>query len=230
MIVDVSRSVNLGIVNRPKIGVIFIDCWDSANRFRWLHPNPEFSFYGNMIRRIKEFQVDSYVFATSFLNLDIIRQDVVNYFKTYVQANYTDTNLVSGPELIKLRAIQDLVTNAGDAHLAPELNEFANSDKSMFMPSFEGLRWHIQNTGINHWIVVGQHWGICTHTKPCGFHNLIEYKKTNNYLQIYSLAECTAVWVDADSAQARLATYTDYGADSLNWSWDRANQLARIEL
>lgn len=230
MIVDVSRSINLGIVNRPRIGVIFIDCWDSANRFRWLHTDPQFSFYNNMVRRIQEFQIDSYVFATSFLNLDIIRQDVVNYFKMYVQANYTDTSLVTDAELIKIRSIQDLVTNAGDAHLAPELNDLANSSKSLFIPSFEGLRWHIEKSEINHWIVVGQHWGICTHTKPCGFYNLVEYKKTNQHLQIYSLAECTAVWVDPNTTQARLANYYDYESDSLSWSWDGSNQLARIEL
>lgn len=219
---DVSTFINNRLRKR-KLGVIFIDCW-SIN-FEIAHPDaPNFNFYQHMIDHLSQFNIDSYVFATSFVSLEYITPDVVNYIKTFV-SNNSNTLL---PQ--QQKALNDLMLDSGGEKLAMELQSLYTDPRALYIPTMSGLIDWSQKSGINDWLVVGMHWGVCTHLKELGFANLLSYKKTNpDFFNIYSLPECTLRWTDpVPHRRARLCNKRDYDKDYLNWHWE--NGIAELLL
>jgi hypothetical protein len=185
-------------------GVIFIDCWDQD----WAEPN----FYPTIKERLANLPVAAKVFNTSFMRLDIITQETVNYLKTFPQP----------------KSVQDLLDNAGTERLSRHLYDELDS-KSILIPSLEGFIQYVQMSGISHWIVMGAHWGLCTHTKPLGFDNLLAYKRERPHMNFYAIPECIAKWVHGpDENIATTCTWDDFKDDRLTWS--RVGNMARLEL
>ena len=197
-------------LKQNRLGVIFIDCWEQ--NWQWANPGqPHNNFYLNMLDTLSAYNVDSYVFHTSFLSLNYVTQDVVNYFKEFVVNQHT--------ELDQRQGIQDLAEATGTERLAPELHVLAGHRKSIFITTFAGFDQWRQTSLITDWIVVGAHWPICTHTKPLGFNNLSEYKRQHPHLRFYSIPSCTAKWVHTENEQvATVLTNQDYLDDTTcNW-------------
>jgi hypothetical protein len=214
-IVNVDELVpSSGLLTRltgKKLGVIFIDCWPID--FSWQHTVQNFDFYQSMIDRLKQFNVDSYVFHTSFINLNIITPDIVRYIKHFVSDN-------SNVELQE-KNITDLLDFAGNEQLAPQLENFLFDQRSVLIPSFSAFENWVQRQQINDWIVVGMHWNLCTHNKPLGFFNLKKLKDKDPNINIYSLPDCTVTWVINDNGVqvARLCNSEDYKNDSIKWNY-----------
>lgn len=186
------------------VGVIFIDCWDQD----WAEPD----FYPTIKRRLAGIPVKAKVFNTSFMRLDIITQETVNYLKTIPQT----------------QAVQDLLDNAGTERLSRHL--YSELDPTcILIPTFDGFVQYVQMSGISEWIVMGAHWQLCTHTKSLGFNNLLEYKRTRPHMNFYAFPDCIAKWVHGpDENLATVCTWADFEQDHLKWT--KVGELARLEL
>jgi hypothetical protein len=194
-----------------KLGVIFIDCWHQY--WQWQNTGgADPNFYINMLETLSHYDVDSYVFHTSFLNLNYVTQDVITYFKEFVVEQPQDS--------LKKQGVVDLLEATGTERLSNELHVLAENSKSIFIPTFGGFDQWRQTSDIAQWIVVGCHWPICTHTKPLGFENLKNYKQQLPHLRFYSIPSCTAKWVYSEAEQlATTLTDQDYQDDtSMNWT------------
>lgn len=197
------------MIKHKKTGVIFIDCWDQ--NWHWDRKDPpKYDFYLNMIETLNQYDIDSYVFHTSFLSLNYITQDVIKYFRQYVELKFEERDRRQG--------IQDLLDATGTERLSRHLHPLANGPKGIFIPSTQGFIQWCQTSGISQWIVVGAHWPICTHTKPLGFEQLLAYKKERPHMSFFSIPSCTAKWIKTEDEQmATLVTADDYFNDTLHW-------------
>jgi hypothetical protein len=197
------------MIKHKKTGVIFIDCWQQ--NWQWQNSTPpKFDFYLNMIEELKRYDIDYYAFHTSFLSLGYITQDVLHYFRKFVELKFEEQDRRQG--------IQDLLDATGTERLSQHLLPLAQSDKSIFIPSYNGFVQFCEDTNVGQWIVVGAHWPICTHEKALGFNNLLKYKQQRPHLHFYSIPSCTARWVHTEAEQvATVLTDADYQNDTLNW-------------
>jgi hypothetical protein len=192
-----------------RLGVIFIDCWPID--FEWQHVRKDFDFYKNMLKILNQYKIDTYVFHTSFLSLDLITPDIARYIQQLVKNNTNSENLENG--------FKELLEFKGDEQIAPELIKLTQDPRSVLIPGVHGFKKLMQHTNVDQWIVVGMHWGICTHEKALGFYNLKKIKDQNPGMKIYSIPECTARWIsNSDSNRvARLCNKSDYDNDLLEW-------------
>jgi hypothetical protein len=207
-----------GIPTLGDIGVIFIDCWDANSFLHWQDKGgPKDDFYLNMIETLSNYHIKSYVFHTSFLSLDYVTQDTVNYFKEFILS----------PNITKDRqqAFKDYLEFGGTERLSRHLNALAGNSNAIFIPTYQGFQTWCQLTEIPNWIVVGGHWSICIHEKPLGFLNI--YKSKKSFQAFYSIPSCTIKWVqnsvDGDNTEqiCTVCTDLDYKTDQL--SWDKIN-------
>lgn len=197
------------MIKHKKTGVIFIDCWDQNWQWQTKTP-PKFDFYLNMVEELKKYDIDYYVFHTSFLSLNYVTQDVVHYFRKFVELKFEEEDRRQG--------VQALLDATGTERLSRHLHPLAQSEKSIFMPSWDGFVQFCQDTDVSQWIVVGAHWPICTHSKPLGIDNLAKYKQERPHMHFYSIPSCTARWVYSEDQQiATTITDAEYQQDSYNW-------------
>jgi hypothetical protein len=202
-----------------RAGVIFIDCWPID--FKWQHTSEDFDFYKNMLEILDQYPVDTYAFHTSFLSLDIITPETIRYIQQLVKNSTNQLDIESG--------FRELLEFSGDEQLAPELTQLAQHPKAVLIPSLDGFKKLMYRTGICKWIVVGMHWGICTHQKALGFDNLKKIKEQNPQIEIYSIPQCTARWISNSGSNrvARLCNKSDYDNDSLKWEY--FGNIARLK-
>jgi len=107
----------------------------------------------------------------------------------------------------------------GDLELSNELlpwSTHSNSKNIMYLEEFQA---YYKEKDVRSWIVVGAHWQSCTHDKPLGFRNLLELKKHDPELKIYSHKDCTIKFVNNDIEHPVVSTLVpaDYEQDSLIW-------------
>ena len=114
--------------------------------------------------------------------------------------------------------------------LANSLKEWNQRPWSINLSALASFEKHIKHTSIKHWIVVGGHWGLCTHDKPLGFLNLLKLKQQDPSLHFYSLPDSTAKFVRNDHKNSILTTCTedDYCNDSLNWDYN--SSIAELKI
>lgn len=107
-------------------------------------------------------------------------------------------------------------TNSFGGHaLANKLQAWHALPKSKNIDSLD----QFELSGLDHWIVVGAHWQRCTHDRPLGFNALLQMKKSNSQLKIYSLGLATAKFVNdnIDQPIVSICTEQDYLVDQLTW-------------
>jgi hypothetical protein len=196
------------MIRHKKLGVIFIDCWDQNWQWKTL-AGPHKDFYLDMLETLGKYDIDSYVFHTSFLSLEYVTPDVIRYVNEYI------LNADSSKQQL---GVHELLNNAGTERLSKQLMPLAKDYKSIFIPSMSGFIQWCQTSDISNWIVVGAHWPICTHSKPLGFNALLEYKKSRPHLRFFSIPSCTAKWLFNEESQiATICTSRDYEKDTLQW-------------
>lgn len=195
-----------------EFGVIFIDCWE----FDWEWEGST-GFYQGLKQRLSQFNVASKVFHTTCIKLDSLKLDVINYFRQFI---------LDHPK--QAENFKTLLDNAGDQVLDPELWELVDQ-RAIFIPTVDTFEEHVVKSGVQHWIVVGCHWGICMHTKPLGFNNLRRLRKKHPMINFYTIPECVARWKWTMREQVAIPTaWQDLHDDDLRWS-KYHHGLARLE-
>jgi hypothetical protein len=129
-----------------------------------------------------------------------------------------------------LHSLVFLTSEFAHRHTADLLNEWENKPWSTHIESLKVFQTHINRTGIKNWIVVGGHWGSCTHDKSLGFFNLLTLKQNDLSLHFYSLADSTAKFVvnDHNNTILTVCAQDDYECDTLNWHWQ--GSLAELKI
>ena len=71
---------------------------------------------------------------------------------------------------------------------------------------------HYRAREIFNWIVVGAHWQRCTHEKSLGFFNLLDLKKIDSRLRVFSHQDCTVKFLndDIDNPVVTTCNESDY--------------------
>ena len=165
----------IDLANKPKIGVIFIDCWQVLESHTWVVSGID--YYDHMIKTLESFNLVNCVFHTN----------------TY-----------------------------GDLPLSKVLAVWRKTRDHCDIMLIDGFKQHYQKKNLRHWAVIGAHWQRCTHDRPLGFHNLLQLKKQDVNLHIYSLPNCTAKFVNnnIDIPIIDVCDVIDYQKDSLHWQWN----------
>ena len=163
------------LANKPKIGAIFIDCWQVLESHTWVVSG--FDYYNHMIKTLESFNLVNCVFHTN----------------TY-----------------------------GDLPLSDALIDWRKNQNSDDIMTINGFKQHYHNLNLRSWIVVGAHWQRCTHDRPLGFNSLLQLKKQDAFLKIYSLPNCVAKFVNdnIDMPIVDVCDTADYQKDSLYWQWN----------
>ena len=116
----------------------------------------------------------------------------------------------------------------GDHKLTSLLTNWASRPWAEHINSIDTFTDHLKHTDIKHWIVVGGHWGICTHDKELGFFNLLKLKQQDPSLHFYSLPDSTVKFLKNHDAKSLLTVCTkqDYVNDCLTWNFkDNLDEL-----
>ena len=163
------------LAKKPKIGAIFVDCWQVLESHTWVVSG--FDYYGHMIKTLESFNLVNLVFHTN----------------TY-----------------------------GDLPLSKGLAVWRKTRDYCDIMSIDRFKQHYQKRNLRNWVVIGAHWQRCTHDRPLGFHNLLQLKKQDVNLHIYSLPNCTAKFVNnnIDIPIIDVCDVIDYQKDSLHWQWN----------
>ena len=115
-----------------------------------------------------------------------------------------------------------LVFHTGDyggLPLARDLECLHRQSNAVDILKLQSFEQHYTDKQIFNWIVVGGHWQICTHQKPLGFYNLLDVKKLDARLRIYSHMDCTLRRANNDMDHPIKTTCkpVDYQNDGLTW-------------
>jgi len=107
----------------------------------------------------------------------------------------------------------------GGLPLAAQLLDWRAQNNSIEIQSIEHFSQCYKQLDLCNWIVVGAHWGRCTHDKPLGFRNLLQLMALDPNLHIYSHSTCTAKFInnDLEKPELDMCLRQDYEQDSLSW-------------
>lgn len=110
----------------------------------------------------------------------------------------------------------------GSHDLATDLQPWTEQHNAVDIMVLEDFARHYQARKIFNWIVVGGHWQRCTHTKPLGFENLLDLKKLDSRLRVFSEPRCTVKMVndDIDFPIVSVCTDRDYQQDGY-FIWEK---------
>jgi hypothetical protein len=116
----------------------------------------------------------------------------------------------------------------GDQPLSSALQSWSEQVNSIDIMWLEDFARHYQARKIFNWIVVGGHWQRCTHTKPLGFYNLLDLKKLDSQLRIFSYPECTVKFVNDDIEHPIVSTCKNYDYQQDNLIWQAQDRLFEL--
>jgi hypothetical protein len=110
----------------------------------------------------------------------------------------------------------------GDLPLAQKLQSWHQQGNAVDIMDLQYFERHYRARDLYNWIVVGGHWQRCTHHKPLGFYTLLNFKKLDPRLRIFSHSDCTVKFLnnDIDTPELDICNSTDYELDSLTWESD----------
>jgi len=209
-------TVPASSIMHQKTGVIFIDFWNDKSKFRSIY---DISFYDTLKKTLALYNIDYYCFHTGYLSLGYLDQTLIRSLQIVlltIETNHADQQLKMQDQF---RDILSLSSN-GNETLHPELRTLAQHPNAFLIPSLQSLKQFIGHYNVNRWLVVGAHWGICTHKRELGFYNLLQLKTDRPETQIFSLPTGTLKWVDSERTTVDHCTVEDYEKDELNWCWN----------
>jgi hypothetical protein len=107
----------------------------------------------------------------------------------------------------------------GSLPLATRLLPWHREGTAVNIMDIQHFARHYQDRQLYNWIVVGAHWSRCTHEKPLGFYNLLDLKKLDPRLKIFSHMDCVLKFLndDLDNPEVTTCSDLDYQQDSLTW-------------
>jgi hypothetical protein len=109
--------------------------------------------------------------------------------------------------------------NFGSFPLSRALKTLYSQGNAVDIMNINYFSRHYQARNLYNWIVVGAHWQRCTHEKPLGFYNLLDLKKIDSKLRVFSHMTCTVKFTNnnIDDPEVGICTQKDYDKDSLVW-------------
>lgn len=107
----------------------------------------------------------------------------------------------------------------GNYRLAEKLLPWYRQGNAVDILDLEVWTRHYQARNLRSWIVVGAHWQRCTHEKPLGFANLLDIKKLDPELRIFSHMDCTVKFLNNNLENPICTTCNelDYQQDVFQW-------------
>ena len=107
----------------------------------------------------------------------------------------------------------------GSHRVADKLRPWHQQGNAVNFLKLERWTRHYQDRELYNWMVVGAHWQRCTHEKPLGFYNLLDIKKLDPRLRVFSHMDCTVKFLNNDLEKPVCTTCCelDYQQDSLQW-------------
>lgn len=94
----------------------------------------------------------------------------------------------------------------GSLPLARELEPWYRQGNAVDIMDITVFDQHYRAREIFNWIVVGAHWQRCTHEKALGFFNLLDLKKIDSRLRIFSHQDCTVKFLNDDISNPVVTT------------------------
>ena len=182
---------------KPAIhGLLLLDCWEPQVREHFFKDK----FYINLIENL---QVDKFrCIVNSASRLKIELNDVV-MANTLKVCDYRDNHPI----------IHNLLENSGDEKSSTLLSRYVFNQSTVNVINFEDFVWLCTNylaNKIQHWLVAGHTWQMCTHDHALGLRVLSGLTKQyplNFYATDYSFCTMTE----------QTATLKDFEQDSLKW-------------
>ena len=199
-------------------GWILIDCWEPAgsgqletDESKQEKSRCQHQLFDHMIKMHDFFQVRSVINAAYNNRLVYDGENstsdlsILNSFKRYSWDNHTENNTI----------INNLVKySRGRNDSTKRLTQtIMNNDHSYMLLDANDFVWHWEHCldcSINHWLVLGQSWQICTHKRPMGFCRMREIARDtgiNFYTTDWAILHDDGTKVNAQ----------DFRDDDLDW-------------
>jgi hypothetical protein len=198
-------------------GWILIDCWEpAAERLetdeRTLQKTiSQQQLFDRMIQMHDFFQVRSVINAAYNNRLvydganSTADLSILNTIKRYAWDDHTQNNSIITNLVKYSRGRND------SARLLTQI--IMNNDHSYMLLDADDFVWHWEHCldrGINHWLVLGQSWQICTHDRPMGFRRMREIARDTG-INFYT-TEWAIIHEDGSKINA-----LDFRDDDLDW-------------
>lgn len=120
----------------------------------------------------------------------------------------------------------------GGFTLATQLQEWHQQGNAVDVMDLQHFERHYKARQIYNWILVGAHWQRCTHDKPLGFYNLLDLKRLDPQLRIFSQMNCTLKFVnnDIDNPVVTVCDQQDYWNDKQDTGliWQQNGKLPEL--
>jgi hypothetical protein len=182
---------------KPAIhGLLMLDCWEPQVREHLFKDK----FYINFIENLEVDKFQCVVNSASRLKIELNDAVMANTLKI---CNYRDDHPI----------IHNLLKNSGDEKSSTLISRYVVSQGTVNIVTLEDFVWLCTNyldNKIQHWLVVGHTWQMCTHSHALGLTKLAGLSASHNlnfYATDYSFCTMTE----------QTATLKDFEQDSLNW-------------
>jgi hypothetical protein len=183
---------------KPDIqGLILLDCWEPQVHAHFFKDK----YYVNLIEKLKNKNFMCVVNNATGLQIDLNDTAMSNTFKV---CKYQDDHPI----------IRNLLRESGNEKTSTLITRYIlNCKNSMHIMTMEDFVWFCSDYmagSIQHWLVAGHTWQLCTHESGLGLHTLARLTKTyplNFYATDYSFCTMTE----------QTATLKDFEQDSMNW-------------
>jgi len=183
---------------KPKIqGLLLLDCWEPQVHEHFFKDK----YYVNLIGNLKNENFSCVVNSASRLKIDLSDVAMANTFKV---CKYQDDHPI----------IRNLLRESGKEKTSTLITRYIlNCKNSMHIVTTEDFVWfcsEYMSGPIQHWLVAGQTWQMCTHSHALGLPKLAHLSKPhslNFYATDYSFCTMTE----------QTATLQDFEQDSLQW-------------
>jgi hypothetical protein len=182
---------------KPAIhGLLLLDCWEPQVRGHFFKDK----FYINLIENLEVDKFRYIVNSASRLKIELNDPVMANTIKV---CNYRDDHLI----------IRNLLANSGDEKSSTLLSRYVFNQNTVNVINFEDFVWfctkYLSNK-IQHWLVVGHTWQMCTHEHALGLPKLADLSASHN-LNFYATDHSFCTLTE------QTATLKDFEQDSMNW-------------
>jgi len=183
---------------KPAIhGLLLLDCWEPQVREHLFKDK----FYINLIENLEVNKFRHIVNSASRLKIELNDVVMANTLKV---CNYCDDHPI----------IRNLLQSSGGEKSSTLLSRYVFDQNTVNIVKIEDFVWLCTNylaNKIQHWLVVGHTWQMCTHDHELGLRKLAALPASYNlnfYATDYSFCKLTE----------QTATCEDFEQDSMNWS------------
>lgn len=196
-------------------GLILIDCWEpprgKKESYTWTH-----HFYEKLVFQVQKYRFDCVVNHSGELFIDYTDRSTVNLMQKYLWDWIGIVQVVQDKnQKLQTEIVVDALRFSRPEQYVSNLIKYTclNSDKSILLQNIRGFYYHWNHflkRKPMHWLVAGQTWQYCVHTRALGLSKLARFSRdfgVNFYATDYS-------FLKQDGATA---SQPDFERDSMHW-------------